>query len=221
MWETWVQSLGWKNPQEKRKATHSIVEFYWRIPWTVWSMGSQRVRHDWATFTFSSPHSHLPPTHDDHHSTFWLLWISLFQVPPINELYNICTFVAGFSITSRRFKASQVAQWWRIHLPAQETQEMRVQSLGQEDPLEQEMATHSSTLAWKIPWTEEFGGLQSLGSQRVGHDWAYTYTHVKNISFRNRKVDLYHLNIKDCTLETSGFIHVTVCGRFFFLCQTE
>ena len=45
-----------------------------------------------------------------------------------------------------------------------------VQSLGQEDPLEKEMATHSSTLAWKIPWTEEPGRLQSMGSQRVRHD---------------------------------------------------
>ena len=45
-----------------------------------------------------------------------------------------------------------------------------VQSLGQEDPLEEEMATHSSILAWKIPWTEEPGRLQSMGSKRVGHD---------------------------------------------------
>ena len=45
-----------------------------------------------------------------------------------------------------------------------------VQSLGQEDPLEKAMATHSSTFAWKIPWTEEPGRLQSMGSQRVGHD---------------------------------------------------
>ena len=49
-------------------------------------------------------------------------------------------------------------------------QETQVQSLGQEDPLEKEMATHSSILAWEIPWTEEPGGLQSMGSQRVGHD---------------------------------------------------
>ena len=49
---------------------------------------------------------------------------------------------------------------------------MRAQSLGQEDPLEKEMAIHSSTLAWKIPWTEEPGGLQSMGSQRVVYDWA-------------------------------------------------
>ena len=49
-------------------------------------------------------------------------------------------------------------------------QETRVRSLGREDPLEKEMATHSSILAWKIPWTEEIGWLLSMGSQRVGHD---------------------------------------------------
>ena len=49
-------------------------------------------------------------------------------------------------------------------------QETQVQSLGQEDPLEKEMATHSSILAWKIPWMEEPGRLQSMGLQRVGHD---------------------------------------------------
>ena len=49
-------------------------------------------------------------------------------------------------------------------------QETRVRSLGREDPLEKEMAIHSSAIAWKIPWTEEPDGLQSMGSQRVGHD---------------------------------------------------
>ena len=49
-------------------------------------------------------------------------------------------------------------------------QETQVQSLGWEDSLEKEMATHSSILAWRIPWTEEPGGLQSMGLQRVGHD---------------------------------------------------
>ena len=53
-----------------------------------------------------------------------------------------------------------------------ETLETRVWSLGQEGRLEEEMTTHSSILAWKIPWTEEPGGLESLGSQRVRHDWA-------------------------------------------------
>ena len=54
------------------------------------------------------------------------------------------------------------------HLPTM--WETLVRSLGQEDPLEKEMAIHSSTIAWKIPWTEEPGRLQSMGSQRVGHD---------------------------------------------------
>ena len=50
------------------------------------------------------------------------------------------------------------------------TRETRVRSLGRKDPLEKEMATHSSTLAWRNPWMEEPGGLQSMGPQRVGHD---------------------------------------------------
>ena len=57
------------------------------------------------------------------------------------------------------------------NLPAmQEPQEIQVRSLGQEDPLEEEMATHSSILTCGILWTEESGGLQSIGSQRGGHD---------------------------------------------------
>ena len=52
----------------------------------------------------------------------------------------------------------------------QETQEMRVKSLGQEDPLGEEMATHFSILSWEIQWTEETGGLWFMGSQRVEHD---------------------------------------------------
>ena len=63
-----------------------------------------------------------------------------------------------------------MAQWERICLPMQETQEMRVPSLGWEDALEEEMATHPSILAWKIPQTEEPGRLQSTRSQRVGRD---------------------------------------------------
>ena len=65
------------------------------------------------------------------------------------------------------FFASQVAQRLK-RLPG--TRETWVQSLGREDRLEKEMATHSSTLAWRIPWREEPGRLQSMGSQRVGHD---------------------------------------------------
>ena len=65
--------------------------------------------------------------------------------------------------------ASLVAQMVK-NLPAM--QEIRIQSLGQKDPLEKGMATHSSVLAWKIPRTEKTGGLQSVESQRVRHNWA-------------------------------------------------
>ena len=56
-------------------------------------------------------------------------------------------------------------QWYRIRLPMQETQELQIRPLGGEDPLEKEMATHSSILAWRIPWTEECGGLQFMVSK--------------------------------------------------------
>ena len=84
---------------------------------------------------------------------------------------------------------TEVARWWEIlkngrnvgkltSLVAQMVKrlptmrETQVRSLGWEDPLEKEMATHSSTLAWKIPWMEERGRLQSMGLQRIRHDWA-------------------------------------------------
>ena len=70
-------------------------------------------------------------------------------------------------------KTSLLAQMVK-HLSAM--RETWVQPLGQEDPLEKEMAIHSSTIAWKIPWTEEPGRLQSMGWQRVGHDWATSLT---------------------------------------------
>ena len=70
--------------------------------------------------------------------------------------------------------ASLVAQMVKT-LPAM--QETPLQSLGQEDTLEEKMATYSSILPWRIPWTEETGGLQSMGLQRVGHDWATNTVH--------------------------------------------
>ena len=74
--------------------------------------------------------------------------------------------IAGRNINNLRY-AFLVAQRVK-RLPAM--QETWVRSLGQEDPLQKEMATHYSALAWKISWTEEPGRLQSMGSQRVGHD---------------------------------------------------
>ena len=92
---------------------------------------------------------------------------------------NIPQFVVIHTV-----KISLVAQTVKC-LPAM--QEIRVQSLGQEYTLEKEMATHSSTLAWKITWTEERDRLQSMGSQRVGHDWATSlyllYLHSQRLQY--------------------------------------
>ena len=99
-----------------------------------------------------------------------LLWKSLFLLSPSGTQppreprgHNLHCHspnnLDGASLVAQRVKC----------LPAM--QETQVQSLGWEDPLEKEMATLSSTLAWKIPWMEEPGGLQFLGSQRVRHDW--------------------------------------------------
>ena len=90
---------------------------------------------------------------------------TLFQHHSSKSIYSsVLSFPYGPTLTPG---ASLVAQRLK-HLPAM--WETRVQSLGWEDPLEKEMATHSSTLAWKIPWTEEPGQLQSMRSQRVRHD---------------------------------------------------
>ena len=86
--------------------------------------------------------------------------------------FVLCAFYQNF-FKGVYILISLVAQMVK-HLPIM--WETRVQSLGWEDPLEKEMATHSSTLAWKIPWTEEPGRLQSVGSQRVEHDWVTSLT---------------------------------------------
>ena len=70
----------------------------------------------------------------------------------------------------------------------QETQEMWVRPLGWEDPLEEEIATHSRMLTWEIPWTEEPSRLQSIGLQGVRHNWAHTHTHT-----HTQSLAYYHL----------------------------
>ena len=109
-------------------------------------------------------------------------WIGLQALwSLVGELWNHnsgCGLLSPQAVCrNQKFGASQVAQWQRIRLTMQETQETQVRSLGWEDPLEKEMATHSSILAWEIPWTEEPGGLWSIGSQRVRHDWEPTAYH--------------------------------------------
>ena len=148
--------------------THSST-LAWKIPWTeepgrLQSMGSVRVRHDWATSLSLFPFMH---------------WRRKWQFTPVflpGESQEQGSLVGCHlwgrtelditEVTWQQQKASLMAQAVKC-LPA--VPETRVWSLSQEDPLEKEMATHSSTLVWKIPWTEEPCKLQSTGSQRAGH----------------------------------------------------
>ena len=123
----------------------------------------------------------------------------IFQSISVRIVQLISSFDGILGSAMQLFQAFLVAQMVK-HLPTM--QEICVRSLGQEDPLEKEMATHSSTLAWKIPWTKEPGRLQSLESQRVGHD------SVTSLHFF---MQLFHplCNFK-----------ITIYGNvLFFLCQ--
>ena len=68
------------------------------------------------------------------------------------------------------YKCHNIKNYWWLRRLSPTVRETEVRALGWEDPLEKDMAIHSSTIAWKIPWTEEPRRLQSMGSQRVGHD---------------------------------------------------
>ena len=122
--------------------------------------------------TYSQPHLggsfHFPPggLHALSHNTFWTILLLSLQTS-LSALVLLCYLLLILAVALNYALASLVAQWLKCLPPMWET---RVQSLGQEDPLEKEMVTHSSILAWRIPWTEEPGGLQSVGLQRVGHD---------------------------------------------------
>ena len=85
---------------------------------------------------------------------------------------------------------SLVAQRLKRLPPSRETQ---VRSLGREDPLEKEMEIHSSILAWRVPWTEKPSRLQSMGSQRVGHDFTFTFSMVLKHSFPGHSLSETHL----------------------------
>ena len=100
-----------------------------------------------------------------------------------------------FSLVAQRVK----------HLPAK--QETQVQSLGQEDLLEKEMATHSSTLAWKIPWMEEPGGLQSMGSQRVPYRRNPRRNMLRHILIKLTKTKHKERILKAARKEATSNIH--------------
>ena len=87
------------------------------------------------------------------------------------DFWLYCKITVNKSVWYWHKGGSQVAQWVKNPPAVKEIQQPQVWFLGQEDPLDKGMAIHSSILVWRIPWTEERGRLQSIGSQRVGRDW--------------------------------------------------
>ena len=106
----------------------------------------------------------------------------------------------------------------------QEMWEMRVRSLGWEDPLEKEMATHSRILAWRIPWTEEPGRLHSIESQRVGHGWAQTHRYLYKSKMEdvagNSCIDFYFPNLT-CEVEWRFYSPQEEQFQFLFLSHSS
>ena len=130
-------------------------------PWTAAHQAPQSFTISWSLLRFIAIESVML-------SNNLVLCCPLLLLPPVCQMLITC--YAGFLGGSVE----------RIHLAIQETQETRIQSLGQEDSPEKEMANHSSILAWKIPWTEEPGGSQSTGLQ--SQTWLTENTHnMKNI----------------------------------------
>ena len=177
MQETWVQSLGWEG--KSYPLQYSGLEN--SIDFTVHGVAKSWRRL--SDFHFHKLHSNpgtcLVANAQDleavqkkkqlsTHDREFMARISEVPVHHSNDLAMTFLLSKYLNVIGRSC-ASLMAQWWRICLSVRET---LAQSQGRKDPLEKEMATHASILAWKIPWTEKPGRLQSMGSQRVGHNWA-------------------------------------------------
>ena len=135
---------------------------------------------------------------ESHFCTYNKLCFKLFSISDYSLIIH--RYVIGFPV-SYLYWTSLVVQTIKC-LPAM--QKTWVRSLGLEDPLEKEMAIHSSILVWKIPWMEKPGGLQSVGSQRVRHDWA------TSLSFFLLYINLLSSeNLKDLFCSFHGIFYCT------------
>ena len=171
-----IWSLGWEDPLEKEMATRSST-LAWKILWLeecgrLQSTGSQRVGHNWATSLSGHTVTELFFLH-------WEVEVGSRRLPKNNLAGRVRSggdlggsLASGFPGGA---SGKESACRCRRH------KSRGVRSTGGEDPTEEGIATHSSILAWRIPWVEEPGGLQSIGSQKVRLDWSY----LAHIVFRN------------------------------------
>ena len=172
---------------QKWNVNVAVLKICHNVLWCMYSMVSFFVKHMQG-------------------SRIWRHWILLlFHSSPVNlfwEILSMPVILSWFTaMLDWGFPQSSVVK----NLPAvQEMQETQVWFLDQEDSLEKEMATYSSILAWEIPWTEESGGLQSRGSQRVRHDWVTEHKH--ECVFNHKSTHNFPLEntIKNTILEHCG-----------------
>ena len=139
-------------------------------PWIAAHQASLSITNSWSLLKLMSIESVMPSSH-------LILCCCLLLLPPIPPRIRVFSNESTQDTIKSAWWASLMAQMVK-NLPA--VQEIQVWPLGQEDPLEKGIATHSSILAWRIPWTEEPGGLQSMRSHTVGHNWV-TNTHTQNV----------------------------------------
>ena len=130
------------------------------------------------------------------------------SLPPNKDTITHLIFLCDQDVRSREFLGGPVG----AALPAM--RETQVWSLGQQDPLEKEMATHSSILAWRIQWTGEPGGLQSLGSQRVAHNWATNSFTFQWLGLLRARVWSLVGELRSCKLHCTAKIESTHTFKF-------
>ena len=164
---------------EKEMAAHSSI-LTWKNPWTEESGGLKSMGlHDWACVHEGGGR-----------------WVGSNKLVELKKKkIKVDNVLVRMWRIGNKYRTSLLAQMVKRLSTLRET---RAWSLGQEDPLEKETTAQSSTLAWEIPWTVEPGGLQSMGSQRVGHDWetppqavltlySNELLHICHVSWNHRK----------------------------------
>ena len=143
------------------------------------------LERSWVPFFFSCLLSKLSYTLNDNIFLTFVMYVTKLHHLTMVNYGEVETILNLHKASPKHGWASLVAQVVKNPPAMQETQ---VWSLSQEDPLEEEKATHSSIPAWRIPWTEESGGLQSMGLWRIRHDWAtniFKHGHQKELTKRH------------------------------------
>ena len=148
-----------------------LLSCHWKRPWCWEGLGAGGEGDDRGWDGWMASLTRWTWVSVNSRSWCWTGWPGVLRFMGLQRVGH--DWATDLIWSEQTYRVSQVAQWYSSHLPMQETW---VQLLGQEDPMEKEMTTHSSILAWKIPWTEEPGGLQSMGSQRVRHNWMNEHT---------------------------------------------